>query len=159
MNNHVEIKKQMKTDMLVSFSSETLVAAFQRTQCLLLRQANEDVVVVDFDHGLLDVGYLVNDALVRNTTIQRIAKGSFVRLYTTNTIVVVFVHGNNALIVDVLFSISDSHQQSELHALLVTLRQEKSVGDTSSTRVPFKVLVSLGKGLERGDVRDGDGGL
>ena len=129
---------------------------------LIMRDGDEDVVVVDLDHGLLDVGDLIDDLFIGNTTVQRVAEGPLVGLDTVDTIVVVFVHGDDGLVIDVLLSISDSHQQSELHTFLVTLGQKQPVRNAGGALEPLKILTVFGHFNESHvgrNVRYSDGSL
>ena len=145
------------------YNSITDGSAFQFKQLVLvMKDGNEDVVVVDLDHGLLDVGDLIDDLFIGNTTVQRVAEGPLVGLDTVDTIVVVFVHGDDGLVIDVLLSISDSHQQSELHTFLVTLGQKQPVRDACGALEPLKILTVFGhfnESLVGRNVRYSDGSL
>ena len=129
---------------------------------LIVRQGYEDVVVVDLDHSCFDIWHLVHDMLIRNSTVQRIAKGLVVRLDATHSIVVVFLHGDDALIVNVLVSIGNGHKQPELGARCASLRQQEPVGDAGGALVHLEIVTIFGhldKSLVGGNIRHGYGGF
>lgn len=105
-------------------------------------------IVIDLDCGLLEVGQPMEDAVVWHPTVEGIAMRLLVRVDAVVTVVVELLHLDDVSVGSVSLAVRHEHHQLVLHTLVVALRQEQPVGDTSGTLVLLQVeLCATGQGL------------
>lgn len=98
-------------------------------------------VVEDLNTDVLEVVEVLEDAIIIHTTVERVTVRALVRVDTVVTVVVelgVDIQVRNGC---VMSAIGHSHEEIELHAVLVTLREQEPVGDPQGTLVLLQVQV------------------
>lgn len=100
-------------------------------------------VVVDFDCNVLKVGQLLENTLILNVTVERVAVWAFVWVLATVSIVDELGVGVQVFACRVSSAVCYSNYQVEWKSPSATLGKQKSVGNSKSTLIFFKMKLSV----------------
>lgn len=100
-------------------------------------------VVVDLDCNVLEVGQLLENTLILNVTVERVAVWAFVWVLPAVSVVDELGFGVQVLACSVSSAICYSNYQVEWKSPSATLGEQKSVGNPKSTLIFLKMKFSV----------------
>lgn len=101
------------------------------------------VVVIDLDCYVLKVGQLLENTLILNVTVERVTVWAFVWVLAAVSVVDELGVGVQVLGCSVSSAVGYSNYQVEWKSPSATLGEQKSVGNSKSTLIFFKMKLSV----------------